>query len=45
MAKTYPAGKPVPLHKTLATGEGLKAAQSETKVGGSKKDLSKKTNR
>ena len=45
MAKTYPAGKPVPLHKTLATGEGLKVAQSETKVGGSKTDRSKGTNK
>lgn len=45
MAKTsYPAGK-LPLHKSIATGESLKAAQSESKVGGSTKDLSKKTNK
>lgn len=45
MAKTYPAGKPVPLHKTLATGEKLSEAQSESKVGGSKKDKSRGTNK
>jgi hypothetical protein len=44
MAKTYPAG-PVKLHKTLATGESLAKAQSESKVGGSKSDKSKGTNK
>lgn len=44
MPKTYPAG-PVKLHKTLATGESLAKAQSEAKVGGNKKDVSKGTNK
>jgi hypothetical protein len=45
MAKGYPVGKPVPMHKSIATGEKLGEAQSETKVGGSKKDKSRGTNR
>jgi hypothetical protein len=45
MPKTYPADKAVPLHKTLATGESLQTAQSEKKVGGTKKDLSNKGNK
>lgn len=44
MSKKYPAG-PVNQHKSLATGESLAKASSEAKVGGSKKDCSKKTNK
>lgn len=44
MAKTYPSG-PLKLHKSLATGEKLSAAQSEKRVGGSKTDRSGKTNK
>jgi hypothetical protein len=44
MAKKYGPG-PVPLHKSLATGEKLAEAQSEKKVGGSKTDKSKGTNK
>lgn len=43
MAKKYPKG-PVNLHKSLATGDSLKEATSEKKVGGSKKDKSNNTN-
>lgn len=39
MAPKYP-NKPVPMHKSLATGESLKEATSEKKVGGSKTDKS-----
>lgn len=44
MSKKYPSG-PLPLHKSLATGESLSEASSEKKVGGSKTDKSKGTNR
>lgn len=43
MAK-LPKG-PVPLHKSLAAGEKLSDAASEKKVGGSKSDKSKGTNK
>lgn len=43
MAK-LPKG-PVPMHKSLAVGEKLPEATSESKVGGSKKDCSRKTNK
>lgn len=43
MAK-LPKG-PVPMHKSLAVGEKLSEATDESKVGGSKKDKSNKTNR
>jgi hypothetical protein len=42
MSKKYPAG-PVPMHKTLATGDSYKEATSEKRVGGSK-DTKKGTN-
>jgi hypothetical protein len=42
MSKKYPSG-PVPMHKTLATGDSLKEATSEKRVGGSKSDKSKGT--
>jgi hypothetical protein len=44
MGKKYPSG-PVSQHKSLATGDSLKEASSEKKVGGSKKDKSGGTNR
>lgn len=44
MAKGYPKG-PLPLHKSLATGEKLSEAQSEKRVGGSKTDKSKGSNK
>jgi hypothetical protein len=40
----YPAG-PVDPHKTLATGESLEQSRSERRIGGSKKDLSRGSNR
>jgi hypothetical protein len=43
MAK-LPKG-PVPLHKSLAAGEKLSDAASEKKVGGSKSDKSRGTNK
>lgn len=45
MAPKYPANKPLPLHKSLATGESLKEATSEARVGGSKSDKSKGSNK
>lgn len=36
---------PVPLHKSLAAGEKLAEAASENKVGGSKSDKSRGTNK
>lgn len=44
MPKKYPSG-PVPQHKSLATGDSLKEASSEAKVGGSKTDKSRGTNK
>ena len=44
MPKQYP-NKPVNIHKNLATGQSLKEASSEKKVGGAKKDLSRSTNK
>lgn len=44
MSKKYPAG-PLPLHKSLATGDSLSEAESEKRIGGSKKDESRKTNK
>lgn len=40
----YPAG-PVDPHKTLATGESLEQSRSEARIGGSKKDISRNSNR
>lgn len=42
---SYPAGTPINLHKSMATGEKLGAATAEAKVGGSKSDKSNKTNK
>lgn len=44
MAKKYPSG-PVPAHKSIATGDSYSEANSEEKVGGSKKDKSRGTNK
>lgn len=44
MSKKYPSG-PVKQHKSLATGDSLSEASSESKVGGSKKDKSKNSNK
>ena len=44
MAKKYPA-VPVKQHKSLATGDKLSEASSEKKVGGSKSDKSRGTNK
>lgn len=44
MSKKYPSG-PVNLHKSLASGEKLAEASSEKKVGGSKTDKSKGSNK
>lgn len=44
MAKKLPAG-PVPMHKSLATGQSLPEATAEKRVGGSKSDRSNKTNK
>jgi hypothetical protein len=47
MAKSntkYPSG-PVKAHKSLATGESYAEANSEAKVGGSKKDKSGGSNK
>ncbi len=43
MAK-LPKG-PVPMHKSLAVGKSLSEATAEDKVGGSKKDKSRSTNK
>lgn len=45
MAPKYPANKPLPLHKSLATGESLKEATSEKKIGGGKSDKSNGSNK
>lgn len=44
MSKKYPSG-PLPLRKSLATGESLSEATSEKKIGGSKADKSGKSNK
>ena len=44
MSKKYPSG-PVKPHKSLATGDSLAQATAESKVGGSKKDNSRTTNK
>lgn len=44
MAPKYP-NKPVPQRKSLATGESLSEASSEAKVGGSKSDKSRGSNK
>lgn len=44
MSAKYPSG-PLRLHKSIATGEKLAAAQSEKKVGGSKTDKSGGSNK
>lgn len=44
MAKKLPAG-PVPMHKSLAVGQSLSEATSEKRVGGSKTDKSKGSNK
>lgn len=44
MAKKYPQG-PVRPHKSLATGDSYAEANKESKVGGSKSDKSKGTNK
>lgn len=40
----YPAG-PVDGHKTYATGESLPESRDEKRIGGSKKDISRGSNR
>ena len=47
MAKTpkYPVKGPINGHKGLAQGDALDVARSESRVGGSKKDLSGKSNK
>lgn len=44
MSKKYPSG-PVRPHKSLATGDSYSEANSEKKVGGSKKDKSGGSNK
>lgn len=44
MPKKYPEG-PVKQHKSLATGDSLKEASSEKKIGGSTKDKSNGSNK
>jgi hypothetical protein len=44
MAPKY-TNKPIKQHKSLATGESLSEASAEEKVGGSKSDKSRGTNK
>jgi len=45
MAKTTTPSGPVPLHYSMATGKTLKEATAKATGGGTKKDVSKKSNK